>query len=122
MPPGTPAHPPGRGADTAEMKTVTVAEAEAGISRLLRLVRKGETVVVVSRGKPVAEIRPAAVATANEPPDPGWSESLLKAHREGKIRLGKRNPDWSWLKAARERNAALTGTLQALLDEREEGR
>ena len=121
---GTAADPSGRGVDTPGMKTVTVSEAEAGIARLLRLVRKGETVVVVSRGKPVAEIRPATAksAPAAAPPDQGWSEHLLELARQGKIILPKRRPDWSWLKAARDKLPAGMGVLDALLQEREEGR
>jgi len=106
------------------MKTVTVSEAESGIARLLGLVRKGETVVIVSRGKPVAEIHPVrAEAPAAVPDtDPEW-EHLVRLEREGKIRLPKsRTQDWSWLKEARERHPSSIGLAEAIIDEREEGR
>jgi prevent-host-death family protein len=41
------------------MKTVTAAEANRGFSRLLREVGKGEEIVILSRGTPVAKLTPA---------------------------------------------------------------
>ena len=41
------------------MKTVSAAEANRHFSKLLREVRAGETVLVTSRGEPVATIAPA---------------------------------------------------------------
>jgi prevent-host-death family protein len=41
------------------MKTVSAAEANRQFSRILREVRAGETVLVTSRGEPVAKIVPA---------------------------------------------------------------
>ncbi|MBW7850071.1 MAG: type II toxin-antitoxin system prevent-host-death family antitoxin [Rhodospirillales bacterium] len=41
------------------MRTVSAAEANREFSKLLRVVRDGETVVVTSHGTPVATISPA---------------------------------------------------------------
>ncbi len=41
------------------MKTVSAAEANRHFSKILRDVRAGETVIVTSRGEPVAQIRSA---------------------------------------------------------------
>jgi prevent-host-death family protein len=41
------------------MKTVSAAEANRHFSKILRDVRAGETVLVTSRGEPVAKIVPA---------------------------------------------------------------
>jgi len=38
------------------MKTVTAANANRGFSKLLKEVRKGDEIVILSRGKPVAKI------------------------------------------------------------------
>jgi len=38
------------------MKTITAANANRGFSNLLREIRKGEEIMVLSRGKPVAKI------------------------------------------------------------------
>lgn len=40
------------------MKSVTAAEANRQFSRLLREVARGETVIVTSRGQPVAQMTP----------------------------------------------------------------
>jgi prevent-host-death family protein len=40
------------------MKTVSAAEANRQFSKILREVGAGETVIVTSRGKPVAQIQP----------------------------------------------------------------
>lgn len=39
------------------MKRVNIAEAKAGLSSLLRLVRGGEAVVICDRNVPIAELR-----------------------------------------------------------------
>jgi prevent-host-death family protein len=54
------------------MKTISAAEANRRFSRILREVREGETVVVTSRGEPVARIVPVG----NEVPD--RSEALQR--------------------------------------------
>jgi prevent-host-death family protein len=41
------------------MKTITAAEANRQFSSVLRTVAQGETVLITSRGKPVATIAPA---------------------------------------------------------------
>jgi prevent-host-death family protein len=41
------------------MKTISAAEANRHFSKLLREVRAGETVLITSRGEPVAQIVPA---------------------------------------------------------------
>ncbi len=46
------------------MRTVSAAEANRQFSKLLRAVREGETVLVTSRGEPVATIAPADRETA----------------------------------------------------------
>ncbi|MGH9367190.1 MAG: type II toxin-antitoxin system Phd/YefM family antitoxin [Thermoanaerobaculia bacterium] len=42
------------------MKKVNVYEAKAGLSALLDLVEKGETIVICKRNVPAAELRPIA--------------------------------------------------------------
>jgi prevent-host-death family protein len=62
------------------MKKVRVAVLKAKLSHYLRLVRKGETVTVYDRDKPVAEIvpiqasRPRLQITGPEPGAPNWWE------------------------------------------------
>lgn len=92
------------------MKTVTVTEAKARIGALLKLVAKGETVSIVSRGRPVAELRP-----------PGVEEHTSERVRKGVIRPAARKLDLERIARNRESLPKGLGVLQALLDEREEG-
>jgi len=48
------------------MKRVNIAEAKAGLSRLLRKVRAGESVTICDRNVPIAELRPLG------PQEPGF--------------------------------------------------
>ena len=41
------------------MKTATTTQAKNGLSALLRDVQRGETVLILSRGKPIARLQPA---------------------------------------------------------------
>ncbi len=58
------------------MKRVNIAEAKAGLSRLLRKVRAGESVTICDRNVPIAELRPVATAPRTERPlglqEPGF--------------------------------------------------
>jgi len=45
------------------MKTITASNANRKFSELLREVRRGEQIIVVSRGKPVATLGPAPAQT-----------------------------------------------------------
>lgn len=46
------------------MKTINASEANRNFSRMLRAVTQGESYTIVSRGRPVASIRPAGDETA----------------------------------------------------------
>ncbi len=65
------------------MKKVRVTDLKARLSHFLRLVRKGETITVYDRDKPVAEIiphRPRAARLQITEPEPGapkWFEIPL---------------------------------------------
>ncbi len=43
------------------MKRVGIATLKAQMGRYLRFVRRGHTVIILNRGKPVAELRPLSV-------------------------------------------------------------
>jgi prevent-host-death family protein len=64
------------------MREVGIRELKAQLSRVVREVEEGETVIVTDRGRPIAEIRPVAVAPPAEE-HPG----LLKMAREGRLVL-----------------------------------
>lgn len=98
------------------MKTVTVTEAKAHLSRLLGLVRHGETVVILHRGSPVARLEPIAGPIEDLEP-----ERLERLQRTGILRHAHEAPR----KKPRVPTRVLPdnhGLLAALLDEREESR
>ena len=69
------------------MKTVGSRELKNRLGRYLKLVCKGETLVITDRGKPVARLVPA------EPDHDGRSstmEVLRRLEAEGHLRLGTR--------------------------------
>lgn len=76
------------------MKTVTAAEANRQFSALLRRVAGGETLLVTSRGKPVATIAPvdaAAVDATRERARQRLLEHLRRVRPTGVARDWSRN-------------------------------
>jgi prevent-host-death family protein len=69
------------------MKTVGSRELKNRLGRYLKLVRKGETLIVTDRGKPVARIVPT---DANGGEDRSVDEVLKQMEAEGHLRLGTR--------------------------------
>jgi prevent-host-death family protein len=68
------------------MKTITAAEANRQFSSVLRSVAQGETVLVTSRGKPVATIAPAhldATLAAREKARQEFLDHLRKVRPTG---------------------------------------
>jgi len=95
------------------MKIASVSEAKAKLSALLDLVKAGETVTVTERGVPVARIVPAIG-------DGGDEEAHLQdLERRGIIRRGTGGKSELLLTPAPDVGG---GVLDALLEERREGR
>lgn len=70
------------------MHTITAAEANRRFSHVLRKVAQGETITVVSRGKPVAAIIPVAAADGQR----RAAKAQLLARLHGQPASGAR--DW----------------------------
>jgi len=98
------------------MKTTTVTEARAHLSSLIRLVRGGETVVILARGTPVARLEPIRGAELGVP-----EEHLLHLVRRGVVRRGTQLPDAAVLGRPGKRRPSRRGLLEALLRDRSEG-
>ncbi|MBI4237098.1 MAG: hypothetical protein HY696_01610 [Deltaproteobacteria bacterium] len=95
------------------MKQATVTRLKNELSRYLRYVKAGESVIVFERGIPVAELR----AVSSRPMVADARVNRLVA--EGVVRRG----DAKQLKGFRApRGRAHSGVLTALLDERKSGR
>ncbi len=91
------------------MKAVGIRELKSHLSEYLRMVRRGEEILITDRGEVIAELRqPGRAASEVQYP------ALLLHARQGKASLGEPNrPD---IYAANPRIAA-DGTADALLNE-----
>jgi antitoxin (DNA-binding transcriptional repressor) of toxin-antitoxin stability system len=72
------------------MKTMNIAALKANLSKVLKAVQAGETVTVLDRDQPIAEI--AAIKPADSDP---WRRLV----RQGRLKLGTQ--DWSKLKVSK---------------------
>lgn len=77
------------------MKTVSAAEANRHFSKLLREVRDGETVIVTSRGQPVARIVPLAAESAEEQRKrrEAWDDLIAHLKSRPALNLGRFDRD-----------------------------
>lgn len=70
------------------MRVAGVRELKNRLSRYLRLVAQGETVLVTDRGRVVAQLAPPP---AHTPPALSESEALRRLAAAGKVRLAREN-------------------------------
>jgi prevent-host-death family protein len=93
---------------------VTIGEAKNELSALLRLVRRGQSVLILNRKRPVARLEPVIPASDEE--------RLAELERQGVLRRARKPlPDYLW-KTNPPRLAKGASVLAALLEERREGR
>jgi|SRR5512138_2735524 prevent-host-death family protein len=94
------------------MKTATISEAKNHLSELLARVKRGESVLILERDRPIARIVPVESAARSD------DERLKELERRGLLRraprgpLKKLPPPIDWPKGV--------SVLEALLQEREE--
>lgn len=97
------------------MKVANVAQTKNELSRLLRRVKRGETVVITERKRPVARLDPIS-ATGPEALASFYDAGVLTPPRKGRLDM----------KAFRQilppKLPAGSTLLEAVLSEREEGR
>ena len=97
------------------MKTISLTEAKAHLSSLLRRVERGEVVLILSRGRPVARIGPPL---GSESGDDGRRLAVLE--RDGVVVRGRRRPTLAFLDLPAPKGHV--DLLGALLADRTEGR
>ena len=101
------------------MTSFTVTQAKAKLSAVLRRIKRGETVLITERGRPIARLGPAM--PADEPED----ERLRRMIAAG-VLLPPRRPmsarEWKRFLAAPRTPDPDGAVHQALLDDRYEGR
>jgi antitoxin (DNA-binding transcriptional repressor) of toxin-antitoxin stability system len=98
------------------MSVVKVSELKNRLSHYLRLVRRGETVLVSDRDQVIARIEPAGDKASTGTDDAGWLGDL---ERRGVVRRGAGRLPRDW---ARRRPLVTVDVVGALLDERRDGR
>ena len=99
------------------MKKATITEAKNHLSALIDRVQHGETIVITDRGRPVARLV-SALAGAAEDPD----GRLARLERRGGLRLATTPPPRAMIMKKLAKTKKPAGVLEALLDERREGR
>jgi prevent-host-death family protein len=99
------------------VKTATISEAKNHLSELLSRVKRGETVLILERDRPVARLEP--IGRSDVAADDGWLDEL---ERRGVIRRPKRRPGKNLLATLPSAPKVRVDALAALLAEREEGR
>jgi prevent-host-death family protein len=99
------------------MKTATITEAKNRLSALIDRVRHGETIVITDRGRPVARLV-SALAGAAEDPD----GRLARLERRGGLRRASAPAPRALILRKLPKMRKASGVLDALLEERREGR
>lgn len=97
------------------MKVATITEAKNRLSALIDLVKSGETVLIVDRGIPVARLQSAATPEDTE-------GRIARLERAGLVRRGTAPPPLELILSDPPRLHRGGSVLQALIEERREGR
>jgi uncharacterized protein len=98
------------------MSVVKVSDLKNGLSHYLRLVQRGESVLVSDRNRVIARIDPAGDITSTETDDGRWLDDL---ERRGVVRRRAGKIPRGWLGRRPKVKADVVG---ALLEERKKGR
>jgi prevent-host-death family protein len=98
------------------MKKASITEAKNNLSALIDSVKGGASVLILDRGRPVARLEP--VAGTGESGD----DRLARLIREGIVRPGRGKISSELLSEPPPRLRGSLSILEALLEERREGR
>ena len=99
------------------MRTASITEAKNRLSALIDQVRNGDTIVITDRGRPVAQL--ASLAADRSGATRG---RLARLEREGVLRRGSAAGPVSAVLGPPPRPQKGASVVQAVLDERAEGR
>jgi prevent-host-death family protein len=97
------------------MRTATITQAKNGLSALIDRVRAGESIVILDRGTPVARLEPIIGRGDTE-------GRLRRLERAGLVRVGVTTPQMEALLEPGPAIAAGSSAVEALIDERRNGR
>ena len=99
------------------MKIATITDAKNQLSALIDRVRHGETVIITDRGRPVARLVSALSGAAEDP-----EGRLARLERRGGLRRATAPPPRALVLRKLPKVKKPSGVLEALLEERREGR
>jgi antitoxin (DNA-binding transcriptional repressor) of toxin-antitoxin stability system len=99
------------------MKKASITETKNRLSALLEAVKRGETVLIMDREKPVARLEPVTTDTDEE--TEGW---LRELERTGLVKRPKTHPSKIRLTGPIPKAKGNASIVEALLAEREEAR
>ena len=98
------------------MLVATITEAKNRLSALIDHVRGGESVLIVDRGIPVARLESAVSTEADD------GGRIARLERQGALRAARKPPATELLLQAPPSPRGGASAVQALLEERREGR
>jgi prevent-host-death family protein len=99
------------------MKTASITEAKNNLSALIDGLKNGSPVLIVDRGRPVARLEP--VITADQGGQDGRLSRLL---RDGVVRPRRSEPPRALFSSQPPRAVGGASAVDALVEERREGR
>jgi len=99
------------------MKKATITQTKNQLSQLLEAVRQGETIIIMDRNIPVARLEPVFADSLDDP-----EGQLARLERKGIIRRAQAAIPTSLFDECPPKAKKGSSVLQALLDERYEGR
>ena len=100
------------------MITANISKTKNELSRYLDAVRGGETVVILDRNRPIAQIQPLSLET-------GAASARLSELEVGGLVTRPKSSDRSWVKdllVTDGDSAGAVGSVDALIEERASGR
>lgn len=99
----------------AMMKRASISEAKNKLSSLIDQVRRGQSVIITDRSRPVAMLSPVDASLSDD-------DRLAALDRAGIITRGRHRLPDSFFKMPRGKSPPNATLLQAILDERRDGR
>lgn len=94
-----------------------MTEAKNNLSKLLKKVRHGQSILILDRNVPVARLEPLASGSPESD-----EAKLLKLERRGLLKRGADRLPKDFWRRPRPKTTDGSSVVQALLDERAEGR
>jgi prevent-host-death family protein len=98
------------------MRKATVSQAKNQLSELLAAVKRGESVLILERDRPIARLVPLEAGAV------GDDARLAELERRGVLRRAKRRPGAGFLKLLPPAPRIKADLVSALLAERDEAR